>query len=163
MQPKFRTAGFSVIELTVVVAIVALLAGLATPSLITWQRSRRLNGAVMNLIADFEVAKMRAVRENSFVVMLFRTDGYTIFVDNGAGSGDPGDWVRSGDEPLVQARTLPAGVEIPLADLTLADHRVRFNGRGFPLDVAAAETIPVFNEYGRRTITLTRLGNVRAN
>ena len=164
MQPKpRRTAGFSVLELMVVVAVVALLAAVATPSLVSWQRERRLTGAAANLAADLELAKMRALRENSFVAMIFSADGYTIFVDNGAGSGDPGDWVRSGDEPLIQTRTFPPGVQIPMSDLTLANHRVRFNGRGFPLDVTATESIPIVNEFGRRTITLTRLGNVRVN
>ena len=90
MHRKPLPAGFSLVELMVVLALVAILAGLATPSLIAWQQSRRLNGAVTNLTADLEMAKMRAIRENSFVAMTFTVDGYTIFVDNGAGSGDPG-------------------------------------------------------------------------
>ena len=84
----------------VVLAVVAVMAGLATPSMVTWLQSRKLNGAVTNLTADLELAKMCAIRENSFVAVVFTADGYTIFVDNGAGSGDAGDWIRSGDENL---------------------------------------------------------------
>ena len=153
--------GFSVLELVVALAIVAVLAGVALPSFIGWQRSNRLSGATTNLMADLEAAKMRAVRENSFVAVLFSTDRYTIFIDNGAGGGVAGDWTRNGTEALVQERILPSGVAIHMADLTLANKRVRFSGRGLPLDVAAIETIPLENVVDRRNVSLTRLGNVR--
>jgi type IV fimbrial biogenesis protein FimT len=156
-------SGFSLIELMVVLAVVAVLAGFATPSMVTWQQSRKLNGAVSNLTADLEVAKMRAIRENSFIAVILTAEGYTIFVDNGAGSGDAGDWIRSGDEALVQRRTFPQGVQIQMADVSLPNSRVRFNGRGFPMDVAATESIPISNERGRKIVTITRLGNVRVN
>ena len=142
-------SGFSLIELMVVLAVVAVMAGLATPSMVTWQQSRKLNGAVTNLTADLELAKMRAIRENSFVAVIFTAGGYTIFVDNGAGSGDAGDWIRSGDEVLVQRRTFPQAF-IQMADLSLPNSRVRFNGRGFPMDVAATESIPISSERGRK-------------
>lgn len=58
-------------ELVIAVAIVAILASVALPSFISWQRSHRLSGAATNLLADLEAAKMRAVRENSFVAVLF--------------------------------------------------------------------------------------------
>lgn len=153
--------GFSVLELVVALAIVAILAGVALPSFIGWQQSNRLRGAATNLMADLDAAKMRAVRENSFVAVLFSTDRYTIFVDDGAGGGVAGDWTRNGTEALVQQRNLPSGVTIPLADLTLVNNRVRFSGRGLPMDVAAAETIPLENAVDRRNVSLTRLGNVR--
>jgi hypothetical protein len=50
-----------------------------------------------------------------------------------------------------------------MADLTLANGRVRFNGRGFPLDVAATASIPVESAHGTKEVTLSRLGNVRVN
>ena len=136
MRRDPTSCGFSVVELMVAIAVVAILAGLATPALVTWKQNHQLNGAAANLAADLEQAKMRAIRENSFVAVVFTAGGYTIFVDNGAGGGDPGDWVRSGDESLVQQRNLPPGVQLRMDDLTLANGRVRFNGRGFPMDVA---------------------------
>jgi hypothetical protein len=71
--------------------------------------------------------------------------------------------VRSGDEALVQQRTFPPGVQIRLADLTLPTGRVRFNGRGFPLDLVATAGIPIASAQGTREVTLSRLGNVRVN
>ena len=163
MRREHISCGFSVVELMVALAIVAILAGLATPALTTWKLNHQLYGAAANLAADLELAKMRAIRENSFVAVVFAAGGYTIFVDNGVGGGDPGDWVRSGEESLVQQRDFPPGVQIRMDDLTLADSRVRFNGRGFPMDVPATETIPVTNPKGTRQVTLSRVGNVRVN
>jgi prepilin-type N-terminal cleavage/methylation domain-containing protein len=156
-----QNGGFSVVELAVAIAIAAILAGFALPSFVSWQNSSRLRGAAVNLVGDLEMAKIRAIRENSQVVAQFRAEGYTIFVDNGAGGGTAGDWVRNGAEPFVQDRQLPGGVTVDLASLTLADDRLRFNGKGQPPDVAAGETIPLQNKVGRKSVTLSRLGTVR--
>lgn len=153
--------GFTTLELAVAIAILAIMASVALPSLSKWQNSYRLRGAAVNLVGDLEMAKIRAIRENSSVAVLFNADSYRIFVDNGAGGGTAGDWIRNGDEALVQYRDLPAGVTIDLTDLTLADDRLRFNGRGQPPDVVATETIPLQNKVGRKNVTLNRLGAVR--
>jgi prepilin-type N-terminal cleavage/methylation domain-containing protein len=163
MEQKRAASGFSLVEILVVLAAVAILAGLATPAMVTWKQQQQLNGAAANLAADLEQAKMRAIRENAFVAVLFTAASYTIFVDNGAGSGEPGDWMHSGDEALVQQRSLPPGVQLRMTDLTLANGRVRFNGRGFPLDVAATASIPVESAQGTKEVTLSRLGIVRVN
>jgi prepilin-type N-terminal cleavage/methylation domain-containing protein len=162
-RKTFNTDGFTALELAVVIAIVAILASVALPSFVTWQNSYRLRGAAVNLVGDLELAKIRAIRENSNVAVLFNADSYKIFVDNGSGGGTAGDWVRNGDEALVQFRELPAGVRINLTDLTLADDRVRFNGHGQPPDVVAEETIPLQNTVGRKNVTINRLGAVRIN
>jgi prepilin-type N-terminal cleavage/methylation domain-containing protein len=153
--------GFTMLELAVGIAIVAIMASLALPSFVKWQSSYRLRGAAVNLVGDLEMAKIRAIRENSSVAVLFNADSYRIFVDNGSGGGTAGDWVRNGDEALILYRELPAGVTINLTDLTPADDRLRFNGRGQPPDVAAIETIPLQNKVGRKNVTLNRLGTVR--
>jgi prepilin-type N-terminal cleavage/methylation domain-containing protein len=153
--------GFTILEMVVAIAIAAILAGFALPSFVSWQNSSRLRGAAVNLVGDLEMAKIRAIRENSQVVAQFSSEGYTIFVDNGAGGGTAGDWVRNGAEPLVQDRQLPGGVTVDLASLTLTDDRLRFNGKGQPPDVAAGETIPLQNKVGRKSVTLNRLGAVR--
>lgn len=160
-RKNYNTDGFTTLELAVVIAIVAIMACFALPSFVSWQNLNRLRGAAVNLVGDLEMAKIRAIRENSSVAVLFSENSYRIFVDNGSGGGTAGDWFRNGDEALVQYRELPAGVTINLTDLTLADDRLRFNGRGQPPDVVATETIPLQNRVGRKIITINRLGAVR--
>ncbi len=155
-----RDSGFTALEVAVTLAIIAVLASITMPSFLSWLSGHRLRGAAINLMADIESAKIRAMRENAFVAVQFTAVGYSIFVDNGAGSGTAGDWVRNGTERLVQDRQFPAGVTVRLADLSLADSRVRFTGRGLPADLATEALIPVENPAGRRDIRLNRLGRV---
>jgi prepilin-type N-terminal cleavage/methylation domain-containing protein len=157
-----RNSGFTAYELAVTLAIVAVMATVTMPSFLSWLTAHRLRGAAINLMADMEMAKIRAIRENTFVAVQFGVDKYRIFVDNGSGGGVAGDWVQNGDERLVIDRPLPVGVSIPLGELTLANQRIRFTGRGLPADPLNAnpELIPLVNRAGRKDIGLNRLGRL---
>jgi prepilin-type N-terminal cleavage/methylation domain-containing protein len=155
-----RNSGFTALELAVTMAIVGIFATVTMPSFLNWLTGHRLRGAAINLMADMEMAKIRAIRENTFVAVQFGTDNYRIFVDNGAGGGVAGDWDQTGSERLVIDRPLPNGVSIP-AEITLAQQRVRFTSRGLPADLLnAEESIPLVNRTGRRDIRLNRLGRL---
>ena len=154
-----RNSGFTLYEMMVVIAIIGVLAAITMPSFLSWLTAHRLRGASINLIADMEMAKIRAIRENTFVAVQFGTNQYRIFVDNGSGGGVAGDWIQNGTERLVIDRPLPAGVSIP-PELTLANQRVRFTSRGLPADLLNAVSIPLVNPTGRRDIGLNRLGRL---
>ena len=153
-----KDSGFSAFELAVALAIMAIIAAFAMPQYLTWLRSYRLRGAPTNLVSDIEMAKIRAIRENSFVVVQFAADGYTIFVDNGEPSGTSGDWLPNGGEVILRQREMPAGVRIDLAEVGFDNDRTRFNGRGVPPDIAGPETIPITNSSDTKEITINRLG-----
>jgi len=150
-----RNSGFTALELAVTMAIVGIFATVTMPSFLNWLTGHRLRGAAINLMADMEMAKIRAIRENTFVAVKFETDKYEIFIDNGA---DPG--IRKPGERLLVDRALPAGVSIPAGELTLANPWVRFTSRGLPADLLNAELIPLVNRAGRRDIQLNRLGRL---
>ncbi|TFG43443.1 MAG: prepilin-type N-terminal cleavage/methylation domain-containing protein [Syntrophobacterales bacterium] len=150
-----RNSGFTALELAVTMAIVGIFATVTMPSFLNWLTGHRLRGAAINLMADMEMAKIRAIRENTFVAVKFETDKYEIFIDNGA---DPG--IRKTGERLLVDRVLPAGVSIPAGELTLANPWVRFTSRGLPADLLNAELIPLVNRAGRRDIQLNRLGRL---
>ena len=111
-------------------------------------------------MADMEMAKIRAIRENTFVAVQFAADKYEIFIDNGAGAGETGNGIRNSGERLVIDRPFPSGVSIPLTELALADKRVRFTSRGLPADLLNAVLVPLVNPAGRRDIGLNRLGRL---
>ena len=157
-----KNSGFTAMELAITLAVMVIIAAFVMPPYLKWLRAYRLRGAVNNLIADFEMAKIRAIRENSFVAVLFESDKYVIFVDNGEGTGGAsGDWIRNGTESLVRSRPLPSGVTFDLTGLTLTSDRVRFNGRGFPPDIVNEETIPLLNRSGSKQIVMNRLGHLQ--
>lgn len=156
-------SGFSTFELGMTIAIMAIIATFVMPPYLEWLRTYRLNGAVNSLVSDIELAKVRAIRENDMVAVLFQPTSYTMFVDNGEGGGTADDWVCNGSEEIVRDRDMPAGVSIDISAMTLSNNRVRFNGRGLPPDVFADEDISLKNEHGAKTVVLNRLGHLELN
>jgi prepilin-type N-terminal cleavage/methylation domain-containing protein len=155
-----KKSGFTALELATTIAIVAVIAALVMPPYLRWNRAHRLEGAATNLTADLEMAKVRAIRENAFVVVEFNTDSYTIFVDNGEGGGTAADWNRNGSEIIAQDRDLPTGVQIDTASLSFPsfNSKTRFNGRGIPPDILGPEIVSIANTINSRLITINRLG-----
>ncbi|MCU0558821.1 MAG: GspH/FimT family protein [Desulfobacterales bacterium] len=95
---------------------------------------------------DLETARSRAIRENAPAAVVLREDGYSIFIDNGAGGGIPENWVRDGGEKLLFSRSLPQGLKIDLNHVTFENKRTRFNGRGY---VANSGELVVADRDGR--------------
>jgi type IV fimbrial biogenesis protein FimT len=90
--------GFTLIELLVIVAILAVLSSIATPAFLQWRSDAKLRDAVSSLRGDLEMAKLRAMKENEFVAVLFNTNNYLIFIDDGTGAGGVAEnWNRDGD------------------------------------------------------------------
>ncbi len=156
-----RNGGFSAFEVAVTLAVVALLASVSMPSFLRWLQVHRLRGAAINLTADLEMAKVRAIREGANVCVVFGERDYTLFLDNGAGGGTADDCIRNGEEALVQYRQLPAGVRIDPAQTTLTDRRLRFGSRGLAPNLTTAEVLCLVNGTGERRIRVNRLGNIR--
>lgn len=155
-----NNSGLTALELAITIAIVAVIASLSMPPYLQWNLTRRLEGAVVNLTSDLEMAKMRAIRENAFVVVDFGTAGYNIFIDTGDGLGGPPNWSYDTDEQQILDRQMPAGVQIDTGILSfpVVSDKTRFNGRGIPPDIIAPETIAVAGAVNNRQVSINRLG-----
>lgn len=127
-------AGFSMLELMVVIGIVAIVSAVAIPALIGWLPGYRLRAAVRDLQSDMQLARLRAIRENASVAMVFNTgtNSYTIFVDNGAGAGVADNWVQDGGEVGLKQVVIPNGVDMYEASFAFGNPLCRFTGRGLP-------------------------------
>jgi len=156
-----RDSGFTALEVAVTLAIVAILASVTMPSFLKWLQAYRLRSASINLMADIELAKVRAIREGSFASLQLADNNYVVFLDDGDGGGIAGDMIRNGNESLIQDRRLPAGVRVSLSELSLPSYRMRFNSRGLAADLSAEEPIPLLNPSGRKEVRVNRLGSVR--
>jgi type IV fimbrial biogenesis protein FimT len=153
--------GFTFMELMVVIAIIAILSATAVPGMISWRNAAKLKGACENLRADLKLAQGRALRERAPVSVVFSGSQYEIFVDDGAGGVTEGDYIRSGSEPLVRHRKLPAGVIIDLGATTVADDQTQFSVRGRCL---ATGTVVIGDLSGRqKIISISPLGRIRLN
>ena len=103
------------------------------------------------------------MRENEFVVVLFNTNNYLVFIDDGAGAGGVAEnWNRDGNENILRNRQLPAGVSIDLGSITFASNRTRFNGRG---RIANQGEVKIVNTAGaQKTIDMNnRFGRIAVN
>ncbi len=92
-----RTLGFTLIEMMVVIAIIAVLSAIAVPSFMEYARNQRLNGAARQVYSDLMNARQQAVTENKKIIVEFVSNHQYQFVrDN-----DASETVSTGDETLV--------------------------------------------------------------
>ena len=162
---KRECSGFTVIELMTVLAIVAVLATLSLSNFISLRPRYKLGEAVTDILSMLQNARLRAVKENRRVVVLFDPDGngilegdYIAFVDNG--SGGAAEWTRQTDdgEPLVACGKVPEGVQ--LSRTSFAHDHLRFDSRGHLMDIN--RNIYLKNANGlTRKITVYASGNCR--
>lgn len=150
-----KNSGFTIYELMVTIAIMAVIAAITMPPYLKWYRTSRLRSAVSGFTVDLEMAKTEAIRKNGLVVIEFYSGRYKIFVDSNK------DWDSSGENILLD-RVLPPSVSIDTAALNLptVNDKVRFNSRGIPADIVTPETIGIIQAGNNRQITINRLGNI---
>lgn len=101
LQPLTQRAGFTLIELMVTIAVLAVILAIGIPSFSAIIQRNRLTTAANELVGTFQTAKMEAIRRNSRVVICPTTTGLAcsgadnwsrvvVFVDansNGAADG----------------------------------------------------------------------------
>ena len=156
-----KISGFTILELMIVLSLFAILTSFAVPPLLTWRSEVKLKSAASMIRGDLEMARSMAMRENNLVVVSFNVTTYMVYLDDGAGSGNPGDYTRHADERLLRSRQLPPGVTIDLGKTDFEDDQTRFNGRGrigrtgkaiIVNSSGVEKTIDADNRFGKITV-----------
>lgn len=138
-----KNDGFTLVEICVVIAIIGIISAIAIPSLLTWREDAKLRDAAFNLRSDLELAKYRAIRENTSVPLNFTANNYTF---NFSGIAKC-------------SRQLPAGVVIDLSHTPAPP--TQFGGRGIP---DASGDIKLEASNGDSIIiSMSRIGRIVSN
>ena len=125
-----QKSGFSLMELMITIAIISIIASVATPNVLQWMANRKLNAGIQNLYAQMQGARLRAVKENIHVIIAFNTAGnsYRTFLDTNRNNL----WEPGTDQELGSAN-MPSGVSITTVVFTGGiPSQIGFDGRGLP-------------------------------
>jgi len=137
-----NNTGFTLVEMMVVIGIVAILALITVPNIISWRPKAALSGAARILKADLELAKSRAIRDNATVTVTFDTASGTYRIIDNNGSA-------------IKSRRLTS---LNISGTTFAGNTVTFDRRGRP---SSSGDIDLTNTSGTVKIVISLLGRVQ--
>ena len=152
----FRNSGFSLIELMVTIAILAVLAMVAIPEMTALLKNTKLKTAPRHLVSTLQEMKLRAVKENAITVLIIdeANDEYTAFLDNNS------DKILDTNEEIIAQIDLQND-QLAIISST-SSKKLGFNGRGL-LDSGAC-TITITNSTGRqKEVVINLMGNIRVD
>ena len=149
-----KKSGFTIMELLMVLAVIAVVSAITVPSIISWRNSAKFRGAVNNLKGDLQMAKVKAIKENDVVTIFFNSAGYKVILDTA------NHWVHDAGEPILRTRELPAGVSIDLDDTDFGSvgDKTRFNSRG---NSVAGHAMLVNSNGDQKKLVISPIGKIR--
>ncbi len=167
-----KQRGFTLIEVVMVIAIIAILLTIAVPAINGWLPNYRLRSAARAIYSDFQRAKFAAVKEREDVVISFtpaaftpsgREGSYTVFVDDGTGPGGiKGNDIRepNSTERILTQVTMPK--QVSLISATFAGTTTPgYNPRGLPLSGRLGNVQLKNSNLRRYRASLSIAGRVR--
>ena len=140
--------GFTLVEMMIVIALLAIIAAIAAPNFQTYMAQRRLNGAARQVMTDLMDARMKAVSENNqFKVFFLDTHQYKVLDDeNNNGTEDTGETSVTKD---IQSN-------YPGVTLSASAHPIFY-----PRGTAWGTTVTLTNTSGSKSVSVSTAGRVK--
>jgi Tfp pilus assembly protein FimT len=149
--------GFSLIEVNICCMLVALLSAVSYPFIGEIHQSAIFKNEIRTLYGSLQKAKIEAIKQNNYVVFIVTQGGYSIFIDDGAGCGVRGDWIRQKNEKILTAHVFSDTVK--MAGTTFPGGRTRFSGK---VGVSGGRVILQSNSGSKSEVVVSLLGRIRA-
>jgi len=145
-----KSSGFTILELMIGLAIIAIMAGIAVPNMLAYIPKSRLNGAARMVMVDLMAQRMKAVKTNQRTQVHFiNTTEYRLNDDanaNGTVANPEGDAILK-------------DIQSQYSDVTLSStNNPIFLPRGSATNLA---TITLTNPSGSKTVTVSITGRVK--
>jgi type IV fimbrial biogenesis protein FimT len=140
--------GFTLVEMMIVIAVLAIIAAIAAPNFQTYMAQRRLNGAARLVMTDLMDARMKAVSENNqFKVFFLDTHQYKVLDDeNNNGTEDTGETSVTKD------------IQSNYPGVTLS---ASANPIFYPRGTAWGTTVTLTNTSGSKSVSVSTAGRVK--
>jgi type IV fimbrial biogenesis protein FimT len=125
MMKNKKNSGFTLMELMIVIAIIAIMSSIAIPNFIGWLPERRLDAGAQDILQALQKSRSKAIMTNRNVIVTFDAgdNSFIAFVDE-----DASDDLSAGDLTIVN-RNMPAGIVFNALGFGAT---VTFNNRGIP-------------------------------
>ncbi|MDF1592231.1 MAG: GspH/FimT family pseudopilin [Desulfobacterales bacterium] len=160
-----KSLGFTVVELLVVIAMIALVTAIAVPNFIGLLPDYRLRSATRDLFSNFQKAKLTAIKRNVNTAVCFHESGYVMFVD-----ADIDFEKDSAEEAVTQVdwenyKSISVNTAAITFDSSSGQPCIAFRPTGIPADNGggfASGTTPISNTNDRTTrVIISQAGNIR--
>lgn len=119
MNPRF-SPGFTLIELTVVLAVIAVLATFSTPSFVAWRQRDQIDARARAMLSTLVLARSEAIRRGARVTMCRIDAARSCLLAGKPCDGGLTDWAcgwalfaeRDGGRSLLRIQAAQAGVAV---------------------------------------------------
>jgi len=163
-------AGFTLVELMVTIALIAILMMVAAPSFVAYQRNAELTSVGNSFLATLAAARAEAMKrgQSAYVVPVSGENwatGWTAYLDVNANQVlDAGDITITQEPDLPSSVVMEVGSGVADGFLDGTERYVRFSGSGYPTKKTTAfggGVLQFSNGTDARRVVLNTVGRMR--